>query len=406
MVSQEPESLRKLRQEVREWLEANLPKGWGTPEYVPPPPGSREEHEFGKAWTKKLYDAGYTGFGYPKEYGGVERPPVEIRVIREELARTGQPPGSGGLGLLVAAPTLLAAGQEWQKKRFIPKIMSGEECWAEGFSEPDAGSDLANVQTTAVRDGDEWVVNGTKIWSSSFEFADWGVLLVKTDPDAPRHRNLSFFIYSTSYPGYSRRPLRQMTGDAPFGEQHFENVRIPHENLLGEVGRGWYVAMATLERERGGGAVAGGQADVAGFARLLGGGAVAGIIELARQVERYGKTAWDDPTFRQKIAQIAIESQAATTSGQRMVARLQKGQLTGFEVSILKNYLAEMAQRRGDLAMEIIGARSQLMRDSKHAVDNGDWVYTMLSSRGATIAAGTSEINRNIIAERILGLPR
>jgi len=414
MVSQEPENLRKLRQEVRDWLEANLPKGWGTPEYVPPPPRTRAAHEFGKAWTKKLYDAGYTGFGYPKEYGGIERPPTEIRVIREELARTGQPPGAGGLGLLVAAPTLLAAGQEWQKKRFIPKIMSGEECWAEGFSEPDAGSDLANVQTTAVRDGDEWVVNGQKVWSSSFEFADWGVLLVKTDLEAPRHRNLSFLLYSTSYPGYSRRPLRQMTGDAPFGEQFFDNMRIPHENLLGEVGRGWYVAMATLERERGGGAVAGGGvADIAGLGAAAGlgraragGYGVGGIIELARETKRYGKAVWDDPVFRQKIAQIAIESQAATTSGQRMVARRRKGQLTGFEVSISKNYRSEMGQRRGDMVMEIIGAYSQMMRDSKYAVDNGTWVYTMLSSRGSTIAEGTSEINRNIIAERMLGLPR
>jgi len=410
MVSQEPENLQKLRQEVRSWLQANLPKGWGTPEYVPPAPG-REAHEFGKAWTKKVYDAGYTGFGYPKEYGGIERPRAEIAIIREEFARTGQPPGAGGLAMLVAGPTILREGQEWQKKRFLPKMLNGEECWAEGFSEPNAGSDLANMETTAVRDGDEWVVNGQKVWSSSFEFADWGVLVVKTDPDAPRHRNLSYFIYSTSYPGYSRRPIKQMTGDAQFGEQFFDNVRIPHENMLGQIGRGWYVAMATLETERGGGAVAGAEIGgsaggaAAGRGRAAGYGTAA-IVELARETKRYGKSVWEDPAFRQKIVQIAIESQAGTTSGQRSIARRRKGQLPQEMVSMSKNWRSELGQRRGDLVMEIIGAYSQLVRGSKYTIDNGTWVYTMLRSRGSTIEEGTSEINRNIIAERILGLPR
>jgi alkylation response protein AidB-like acyl-CoA dehydrogenase len=398
-----------FRQEVRAWLEANLPKGWGTLDYVPPPRGSREAHEFGKEWTKKLYDVGYTGFGYPKEYGGIERPREEIMIIREEMARTGQPPGPTSLGLLIAAPTLLAAGQEWQKKRFIPKILSGEESWCEGFSEPDAGSDLANIQTTAVRDGDEWVVNGQKVWSSASAYADYGMLVVKTDPNAPRHRNLSYFVFDCSNPGFTRRPLRQMSGDAEFGEMFFDNMRVPHENLLGELNRGWYVAMATLAAERGGGATAG-----AGGGLLAGGGArgraalfgVATIVELARNTKRYGKAVWEDPVFRQKIAQIAIESEAMSASGQRMMARRRKGQLQDEMVSISKNWSAEMRQRRGDMVMEIIGAYSQLMRDSKYAVGDGIWVYDMLRSRGATIEMGTSEINRNIIAERILGLPR
>ena len=399
-----------FRAEVRAWLEANLPKGWGTPEYVPLPRGSREAHEFGKEWTKKCYDAGYTGFGYPKEYGGTERPREEIQIVREEFGRTGQPPGPSSLGLLIAAPTLMAAGQEWQKKRFIPKILSGEESWCEGFSEPDAGSDLANIQTTGVRDGDEWVVNGQKVWSSASAFADYGMLVMKTDPDAPRHRNLTYFFFDCKSPGFSRRPLKQMSFDAEFGEMFFDNLRVPHENMLGELNRGWYVAMATLAAERGGGATAGsggGMMAAAGGARgrmaLYG---VSSIIELARETKRYGKAVWDDPVFRQKIAQIAIEVEAASASGQRMMARRRKGQLIDEMVSITKNWNAEMRQRRGDMVMEIIGAYSQLIRDSKYAVNDGTWVYDMLRSRGATIEMGTSEINRNIIAERVLGLPR
>ena len=204
MVSADSSKEEALRKEVRAWLKANLPKGWGTPEYVAPEPFTRETHELGKEWTKKLYDAGYTGFGYPKEYGGIERPPEEIAIIRQELARRGTPGGPMSLGLLVAAPTILAHGEEWQKKRFIPKILSGEESWLEGFSEPDAGSDLANVQTTAVRDGDDWVVNGQKCWTSAWEFADFGLLVAKTDFEAPRHRNLTYFLFDCTIPGFTR----------------------------------------------------------------------------------------------------------------------------------------------------------------------------------------------------------
>jgi len=409
---QESATAAAFRAEVRAWLEANLPKGWGTPDYVPLPRGSREAHEFGKEWSKKVYDAGYSGFGYPTEYGGIQRPVEEIMIIRQEFARTGQPAGPSSLGFLIALPTLMAAGQEWQKKRFVPKILSGEEAWCEGFSEPDAGSDLANIQSTAVRDGDEWVVNGQKVWSSMSAYADYGMLVVKTDPDAPRHRNLSYFIFSTSYPGFSRRPLRQMTDEAEFGEMFFDNMRVPHENMLGEMNRGWYVAMATLAAERGGGALAGSGGGMMAMAAAGGArgrvafmGAV-GLVELARKTKRYGKSVWEDPAFRQKIAQIAIESEASSASGGRMMARRRKGQLQDEAVSISKNWTAELRQRRGDLAMEIIGAYSQLMREDKYTVDEGAWIYDMLRSRGATIEMGSSEINRNIIAERLLGLPR
>ena len=405
MVSEESAKAEALRLEVRAWLAANLPEGWGTPEYVPPERLTDEGERQGKEWQKKLYDAGYTGFGIPKEYGGVERPAGEVAIIREELMRRGTPPGPTSLGPLMVVQTLLREGQEWQKKRFISKILSGEESWCEGFSEPDAGSDLANTQTTGVRDGDEWVVNGQKVWSSASKFADWGLLVVKTDPEAPRHRNLSYFVFDCTSPGFSRRPLRQMSGEAEFGEMFFDDMRLPHENMIGEEGRGWYVAMTTLQAERGGG---GGGAAMAGLdLRALGGlGGVDSLIELAKKTKRYGKTVWEDASFRQRIVQFAIENQAMRFSGIRMGFRMRKGQLTGNEVSIGKVFSSEGRKRRGDMTMEIIGAYSQLIRGDKRAVDDGAQVYAMLRARGATIEMGTSEINRNIIAERILGLPR
>ncbi len=410
MVSEETEKAEEFRQEVRAWLRENLPQGWGTPEYVLPESLSEEAQELGEQWTKTLYDAGYTGFGYTKEYGGIERPTWQRQIIGEEMARTGTPPGPMSQGHLMVAPTIMAWGQEWQKKRFIPKILSGEESWCQGFSEPDAGSDLANILTTAVRDGDEWVVNGQKVWTSNWKFADFGLLVVKTDPDAPRHRNLSYFIFDCNIPGFSRKPLQQMTGEAEFAEMFFDNMRIPHENLLGELGRGWYVAMASLVAERSGG---GGLA-ATGLGAGLGDVAwsMDSIVELAKNTKRRGKTVWEDPVFRQRIVQFAIEAESIRYSAARAAAKRRQGVPAGDEAalqnqaSVGKNFVAEMRQRRADMVIEILGAYSQMVRGSKLAVDDGQWVYTMLRSRGATIEMGTSEINRNVIAERILGLPR
>jgi alkylation response protein AidB-like acyl-CoA dehydrogenase len=407
MVISDSSKEEAFRKEVRAWLKANLPKGWGTPEYKAPKSFSREAHELGKWWQKKLYDVGYTGFGYPKEYGGIERPREEIAIIRQEMARVGTPGGPLSLGLLVAAPTILAHGEEWQKKRFLPKIMSGEESWCECFSEPDAGSDLANVQTTAVKDGDDWVVNGQKTWTSMWEFADFGLLVAKTDLTAPRHRNLTYFLFDCTSPGFTRKPLRQMSGEAEFGEEFFDNMRVPDKNRMSEVNKGWYVAMTALQAERsGGGAFWSGAGLAMGAQRSLTFSSTESLVELAKKTKRYGKSAWEDPAFRQRIAQLAIEIEAMRVSGARMLAKMKKGIIPTNEASMVKNFQAEMRKRQGDLVMEIIGAYSQLTEESPHAIDDGQWVYAMLRARGATIEMGTSEINRNIIAERILGLPR
>jgi len=403
MATEEKGKLGDLRQEVRTWLRQNLPKGWGTPEYVPPERGSREAYELGKQWQKKLYDAGYTGFGIPKEYGGIERSREEIAAINEELTRTGAPAPAGTLGPLIVIPTLLRYGKEWQKKRFIPKILSSEETWCECFSEPNAGSDLANIQKTGVRDGDYWIVNGQSVWTSGSKYADWGVAPVKTDLKAPRHRNLSYFVFDCKSPGFEVRPLRQMTGDAEFGETFFDNMRVPHANMVGEEGQGWYVAMATLEAERGGGLQF-----VAPTRRIelttLGG--VDNLVELAKNTKRHGRIVWDDPLFRQRIAQFAIENEAMRVSRERMRIKSQKRQLTGNEQSIGSIFSREKNQRQANMVAEIMGANIQFMKGDKRALDDGSWTYTFLRCRGNTIETGTTEINRGIIAERILGLPR
>ncbi|UCH43576.1 MAG: acyl-CoA dehydrogenase family protein [Dehalococcoidales bacterium] len=407
MASGELKEVASLRQEVRTWLVKNLPAKWGTPEYEPPERLSREAHELGKSFTGRQYNAGYTGFRYPKEYGGIERPSSEIAIIREELARCGTPPGPLSLGLLMVVDTLLAWGQEWQKQRFIPKILSGEESWCVGFSEPGAGSDMANIQTLAVRDGDEWVVNGQKCWTSMWEFADWSLLITKTDTNAPRHRNLTYFIFNTATPGFSRRPLRQMSGESEFGEMFLNDMRIPHENMIGEEGRGWYVAMSSLTAERSGGGGAS-VMGISGFgdAVVQNIGGVNNLVELAKNTKRHGKTIWDNTTFRHRIAQLAIENQASRYFNTRLGINLRKGAASANEFSMSKNFQSEMRKRQGDMIMEIIGPYSQLINGDPRAVDDGALVYNMLRARGATIERGTSEINRNIIAERILGLPR
>jgi alkylation response protein AidB-like acyl-CoA dehydrogenase len=409
MVSGETQKAEALREEVRAFLGKNLPEKWGTPAYKAPEPGSEQAIALNKSFTKKLYDAGYTGFGVPAKYGGVERPAGERAIIRAEILRSGIPLPFVGLGRLVV-DTLLQWGTEEQKKRYMPGILSGQVHWVEGFSEPNAGSDLAGVQTTAVRDGNEWIINGQKCWTSGWDYGEWGFLLCRTDVKAPRHRNLSFFLFDCATPGFSRKPLRQMTGEphAQYGELFFDDMRVPHENMVGEEGRGWYVAMTTLIAERGGGQVgaASGEAGLMGMASMRTLGGVDGLIELARTTRRYGQSVWDDTTFRRRIAQFAIENEAQRAYGIRLGQMIRNRTASGNEASMMKVTRTEQGKRQGDLACEIIGAYSQLVRGDPKAVNEGDYVFSMLMSRGTTIYMGTSEICRNILSERILGLPR
>ena len=358
---------------------------------------SDEAQEFTRWWHKKLHDAGYIGIAWPKEYGGRGATIMEQVIFNEEMAKRRAPPGVGGLGVGWAGPTIMAAGSEEQKKRFLPKILGGDEVWCQAFSEPEAGSDLANTQTRAVEDGDDYVVNGQKVWTTGGMRADWAILLAKTDfdPNTPRHRSFSYFLMDMHAPGVTVRPLREMTGNAAFGETFLDNVRIPKNLMVGPKNGGWYISMGTLEFERSNSSSA-----------IQSLNTITSLIELAQKTERNGHPLSKDPLTRQKIAQFYIESNVGKYIGLRALTRQLRGQTPGPESSVGSLLAMELGQRIEDFAMYLEGPYSQLVRGSKHAINNGMWQRSFLASRGRTIMTGTSEIKRNIIAQRTLGLPR
>jgi alkylation response protein AidB-like acyl-CoA dehydrogenase len=353
-----------------------------------------EANEFTRWWHKKLHDAGYVGIAWPKEYGGRGATLMEQVIFNEEMAKRRLPSGVGGLGIGWAGPTIIAHGTEEQKKRFLPKILSGEEVWCQAFSEPGAGSDLAGAQTRAVEDGDDYVVNGQKVWTTGGMRADWAILLAKTEFD-PKMRVFSYFLMDMHSPGVTVRPLREITGAAAFGETFLDNVRIPKGLMIGQRGRGWYISMGTLEFERSNSSSA--------IQHLS---TVQRLIELAQKMERNGQPLSKDPVTRQRIAQFYIEANICKYIGLRALTRQLRGQMPGPESSVGSLLLMEVAQRMEDFAMYLQGPYSQLVRGSKYALDNGAWQRSFLASRGRTIMTGTSEVKRNVIAQRTLGLPR
>ena len=383
-------SEKAFRDELRSWLEANIPAprhGRSTIEIV-----KGEYFDFLKQWQYKVYEGGWAGISWPKEYGGRGATVIEQSIFEEEM-REAQAPGLlNVLGLSLVGPTIIAVGTEEQKKRFLPKILSGDEIWCQGFSEPNAGSDLAALGTKAVRDGDEFVINGQKIWTSVAHVSDWCLLLVRTDTGVSKHKGITALLVDMHSEGVEVRPLRQLTGEEGFNEVFFSNVRVPVSQVLGEVNRGWSTAVATLMNERAN----------------LGAGIYVGIkrnleelIERIQQTERAGKPLSQDPLVRQKVAQSFIELQTFLLNNNRSLSRMAKESIPGPEGSILKIFWSEMNQRLQQVAMEVLGPQAQL-----HDFDDGRWVYGYLRSRGNTIEAGTSEIQRNIIAERVLGLPK
>ena len=351
-----------FRAEVREWLAENLP---GEP---------------GPEWSRKLYDAGYAGMTWPEEYGGRGEPYSHQAIQLEEFARHEAPQHMNVIALGMAGPTIMAHGTDEQKQRYLPKMLTAEEIWCQGFSEPGAGSDLAAVRTRIDPADGHFVVNGQKVWSSFAHIADFCILVGLSDPDAPRYRGLTYVILDMKAPGVDVRPLRQITGEAEFNEIFFTNVEVPRENLLGEIGGGWQVAMTTLLHERG----------TLGFA--LGGALetqVTKLVALAKERAR------EDPVIRDRVAQEWIELQALKLMNNRSLTTLMQTGIPGPEGSGSKLHWSEQNQRLTKLAMEILDGE-----------DDGYWRHQQLRSRGNTIEAGTSEILRNIIAERVLGLPR
>jgi alkylation response protein AidB-like acyl-CoA dehydrogenase len=381
---------QRFRDEFRAWLKENVPAEWAGGAA-----GSEERAEYIKYlrdWQRKLYDGGWAGISWPKEFGGRGASLMEQAIFQEELARAGAPQLVGTIGLSLVGPTIIALGTDEQKTRYLPKILSGEEIWCQGFSEPNAGSDLAALGTKAAREGDDFVVNGQKIWTSFAQMADWCLLLVRTDSEAPKHKGLTCLLADMHAGGVTVRPLRQMSGDSGFNEVFFSNVRVPASQVLGEVNKGWTTAITALMNER---ANLGAGIQVV-FKRQL-----EALVARSRTVERNGHPASEDPLVRQKLAQAYLELEILRLNTNRALTSLSKSGVPGAEGSIQKLYWSEMNQRTQQYAQEILGPYGQL-KD----FDKGMWEYGYLRTRGNTIEAGTSEIQRNIIAERVLGLPK
>jgi len=383
----------RFRAQARAWLEKHAPKS---------EPGEHDlqtRREFDLAWQRKLYEAGYAGISWPKEYGGRGASLMEQVFFWQEMALAGAPPLANTLGLGIIGPTIIAFGTEAQKKRYLPKILSAEEIWCQGFSEPDAGSDLANVRCEAQLNdaGDHYVVNGQKVWNSYGWAAHWCELVVRTDPSVAKHKGLTVLLMDMKSKGVEVRPLRQMTGESEFNELFFHDVRVPVENVVGKVNEGWNVAMGTLMHERG---TFGAGLQVT-YRRNMD-----RLIELARTTKRNGRPAAEDPVIRQKLAQCYAEIEIMKANQMRAFSRISATGVPGPEGSIQKIFWSELNQRFQQVAQEILGPYGQLEAGDAHAVDNGSWAYGYLRTRGNTIEAGTSEIQRNIIGHFVLGLPK
>jgi alkylation response protein AidB-like acyl-CoA dehydrogenase len=378
----------RFRAELRAWLERNPP--------AEEPDRLDQWIAYGKAWQRKLYEAGWCGVHWPQQYGGRGASLIEQIIFQEEMARARSPQLINLAGLTMGGPVLIAHGSEAQKRRHLQAILSAEEVWCQGFSEPNAGSDLAALKTRAVLDGDSFVVSGQKVWTSFARYADWCMLLVRTDPEAPKHKGITFLLADMHSPGVTVRPLKQISGDEDFNEVFFEDVRVPRANVIGEINAGWEIAITTLMHER----------QTLTFSRQLQSRvALNDLLALARRYPARSPAA-RQPLLRQKLAAAYIDSEAMKYTALRNLTTVLRGGIPGPVGSVEKLFWSEMYQRLLDTAVELEGPYGQLVRGSPHAIDGGTWPHLMLYSRGRTIAAGSSEIQRNIIAERVLGLPR
>jgi alkylation response protein AidB-like acyl-CoA dehydrogenase len=371
-----------FRRDVRDFITQNLPGGSQKR-------GARRFEDADREWSRRLGEGGYAGLTWPKEYGGSGAPYSHQAIFLEELARAEAPSHLGVIGLGMAGPTIMAWGTDTQKERYLAKILSADEIWCQGFSEPDAGSDLAAARTKIEDRGDHFLVSGQKVWSSFAHVADFCILVGLGLPEAPKYKNLTYVIVDMHAPGVEVRPLLQITGQPEFNEIFFTDVEVPKENLLGEIGGGWQVAMTTLLHERG----------TLGFALSATlDVAVRKLVALAKERDV------TDPILRDRIAREWVELQALKYTNYRALTTLQKTGIPGPEGSASKLVWSENNQRLTKLALEILGSHAQLTDGGGYA--SGYWQYQQLRSRGNTIEAGTSEILRNIVAERVLGMPR
>jgi alkylation response protein AidB-like acyl-CoA dehydrogenase len=388
----EPEE-EKFRDELRSWLETAVKE-------LPPEPALDDwpaRRVFDGNWQKMLYDAGYAGLEWPREYGGRGASAAEQLIYLEEMGRAGAPDvGINFVGLLHAGPTLVAEATPEQKRRYLPPILKGEEFWCQGFSEPDAGSDLAGLRTLAKRDGDEYVVTGQKIWTSRSQAAHFCELLVRTDPEAPKHRGITWLIMPMDLPGIEVRPLRTIQGSSDFAEVFLDNVRIPVGNRVGEENGGWRVAMVTFSFERG-------TAFVSDLLRVR--GLLHDLASLARRIPRRDGVAWDDAGIRRDLGIVASEIEGLWALTLRNVTQAEHAALPQSGSSSFKLLYGETLHRVGDVATRIL-ERAALSLGDLPGMEQAIHIQERLRAFSVTIAAGSSQIQRNILSERVLGLPK
>jgi len=383
---------RAFRTEVRRWLETNAATG------------DVKTLDERKAWHRKLYEAGYVGMLWPKEYGGWGRTPMQQAIVQDEMARLGAPPPINGLGIGFIGPTIIVHGTDWQKQRYLKKMLTAEEIWCQLYSEPNAGSDLASLKTRAEDQGDHFLVNGQKIWTSSGPIADWGILLARTDGKAAKHKGISCVLLHMRQPGVEVRPLRQITGSSLFSEVFMTNARAERRDLIGNLNQGWEIAQTTLGWERG--------ANSLGRVTRY---AVASnqLVRATKELRRGGKPLLEDAAVRARLGKAYAELEVQRYAALRVLSALQNSDSPGAASSITKLSYTEFEKRYFELALEILGPYGQLVsaREEFEDIDTssgepGTWATAFLWSRAGTIYSGSSEIQKNIIGERVLGLPK
>jgi alkylation response protein AidB-like acyl-CoA dehydrogenase len=365
-----------FRDELRDWLEQNNPGQ--------EPSGEEDMFKFRRSWQAKLHEAGYAGLSWPEEYGGRGATLIEQAIFNEEIARAGAPSPANVLGLVMGGPVVITHGTDAQKERYLEPILTADEIWCQGFSEPESGSDLASLKTKAVKSNGEWLVTGQKVWTTYAHKAKWCMLVARTDFEVPKHKGLTYFLMDMEQAGVTVRPLRQITGEAEFNELFLEEARIPEENVVGGVGNGWQVALTTLMFERAG---------LGGAAAISIKVALGQLMDLARE-----RGVDQDPIVRQKIADLYINAEALRHTASRGLTQIMKRGQPGPEGSLPKLQWSQTNQALTELAMDI--------RGDEGPVFDSDWTYRFLRARANSIEGGTTEILKNIIAERVLGLPR
>ena len=380
-----------FRGAVRGFIKENLPG-----DYTPSDPFAEEEaqRDFARTWRNALARRGWIAPHWPKEYGGASMSVSEQFVFNEEMAEA-RAPQVGGMGVAMIGPILIRFGTDAQRTEFLPGITSGESVWCQGYSEPGSGSDLASLQTRAVRDGDDYVINGQKIWTSGAHRANRMFMLARTDPDAPKHRGISMLLLDMKSPGVQVRPLITMAGDHVFNEVFFQDVRVPARNLIGEENRGWYVGAALLDFER---------SNVAGSVSLK--HTVNDLVKYVREVTRGTAPGRLTRSIRMELADRAVEADIARLISYRIISMQKEGKIPNYEASMNKLFRSEAMQRSTQTGMKILGLYGGLYSGEKLAPNGGRTAHSYVSAISGTIAAGTSEVNRNVIATRGLGLPR